>query len=310
MSLEVERYLAAATRSNTRRSYQAAIEHFEVSWGGFLPATSDTIARYLADHAGVLSANTLKTRLAALAQWHLSQGFPDPTKAPIVRKVLKGIRVMHPRPEKQAHPMQLQELELCVRHLEHVALEAHQAGDIPRRRRSLRDRALILMGFWRAFRSDELCRLQIEYIEVAPGKGMTIYLPWSKTDRQNLGQTFHAPALARLCPVQAYQDWLDELGKESGPVFRGIDRWGHVQDSSIHPNSVIPILRAALMNCGLPPERYSSHSLRRGFATWAARNGWDQKTLMSYVGWRDPKSALRYVEPLGMFSEQLTKMAP
>lgn len=30
---DVERYIEAATRDNTRRSYQAAIEHFEVDWG-------------------------------------------------------------------------------------------------------------------------------------------------------------------------------------------------------------------------------------------------------------------------------------
>ncbi len=36
---DIERYLRAATRDNTRRSYQAAIEHFESHWGGFLPAT-------------------------------------------------------------------------------------------------------------------------------------------------------------------------------------------------------------------------------------------------------------------------------
>ncbi|MFD2405304.1 hypothetical protein ACFSVK_05340 [Azorhizophilus paspali] len=87
---EIERYLQAGTRENTRRSYQSAIEHFEVSWGGFLPATGDSVARYLVAHAGKLSLNTLKLRLAALAQWHISQGFPDPTKAPVVRQVLKG----------------------------------------------------------------------------------------------------------------------------------------------------------------------------------------------------------------------------
>lgn len=98
---EVERYLQAGTRENTRRSYQAAIEHFEVSWGGFLPATSDSVARYLAEHAGTLALNTLKLRLAALSQWHVTQGFPDPTKAPLVRQVLKGIRSLHPAREKQ-----------------------------------------------------------------------------------------------------------------------------------------------------------------------------------------------------------------
>lgn len=35
----VDRYLEAATRANTRRSYESAVRHFEVEWGGHLPAT-------------------------------------------------------------------------------------------------------------------------------------------------------------------------------------------------------------------------------------------------------------------------------
>ncbi|MFU0418270.1 Tn3 family resolvase, partial [Acinetobacter baumannii] len=96
---DIDRYLEAATRDNTRRSYQSAIRHFEVEWGGFLPASADSIARYLADHAQTLAINTLRQRLAAIGQWHVSQGFPDPTRAPHVRKVLKGIQALHPAQE-------------------------------------------------------------------------------------------------------------------------------------------------------------------------------------------------------------------
>ena len=73
---DIDRYLQAATRDHTRRSYQSAIRHFEQEWGGFLPASADSIARYLAEHAQVLSINTLRQRLAAIAQWHVAQGFP------------------------------------------------------------------------------------------------------------------------------------------------------------------------------------------------------------------------------------------
>ncbi|WP_247392581.1 hypothetical protein [Ralstonia pseudosolanacearum] len=86
---DVDRYLEAATRDNTRRSYQSAVRHFEVEWGGFLPASADSIARYLAAHAQTVSINTLRQRLAALAQWHLAQGFPDLTRVIHVRKVPK-----------------------------------------------------------------------------------------------------------------------------------------------------------------------------------------------------------------------------
>lgn len=67
---------------------------------------------------------------------------------------------------------------------------------------------------------------------------------------------------------------------------------------------MIPLLRTVLQGAGLPAELYSSHSLRRGFATWATRSGWDQKALMSYVGWRDAKSALHYMDTTGVFPGQ------
>jgi hypothetical protein len=74
MSL-VNDYVLASERPNTTRSYASAIKHFELEWGGFLPSTSEIVARYLADHAKTLSVNTLRQRLAAVSRWHLDQGW-------------------------------------------------------------------------------------------------------------------------------------------------------------------------------------------------------------------------------------------
>ncbi|MBI6752522.1 site-specific integrase [Pseudomonas syringae] len=293
---DVDRYIEAATRDNTRRSYRAAIEHFEVTWGGFLPATSESVARYLASHAGTLSVNTLKLRLSALAQWHISQGFVDPTKAPMVRKVIKGIRALHPAQEKQAEPLQLQDLEKVIAWLEIEIREASAQHDQPRLLRGRRDSALILLGFWRGFRSDELCRLQVQDVKAIADSGISLYLPRSKGDRDNLGRTYQTPALQRLCPVQAYIEWINCAALVRGPVFRAVDRWGNLKEEELHANSVIPLLRQALQRAGIAAEHYTSHSLRRGFASWAHSNGWDLKSLMSYVGWRDIKSAMRYID--------------
>ena len=52
---QIDQYLHAAERANTRRSYASAIRHFEVEWGGLLPASSEAVARYLADHAATLA---------------------------------------------------------------------------------------------------------------------------------------------------------------------------------------------------------------------------------------------------------------
>ena len=304
MTSSVEHYLTAAERPNTRRSYESAIRHFEVEWGGFLPATADAISRYLADYGGQLAFNTLKQRLAALAQWHQEQGFPDPTKAPVVRKVLKGIRTLHPAVEKQALPLQISQIEQIVNCLDNLILQTRQSQNHATELRHTRDKALLLIGFWRGFRGDELKQLQIEYIQLTPGQGLQCFLPQSKSDRQLQGRTFRVPALARLCPVAAYEEWLAISGLTNGPVFRGIDRWGSISAGGLHENSLIPLLRRLFTRAGLSmADEFSSHSLRRGFAGWATANGWDLKTLMEYVGWKDVKSAMRYIDGVDPFSQ-------
>ena len=299
---ETEKYIQAATRENTRLSYRAAIEHYEDVWGGFLPATADSIASYLAHYAPTLAVSTLKQRLSALAAWHNEQGFADPTKAPHVKKVLKGIGVLHPHREKQAKPIQLGQLTRIINVLDHNIVQ----GSVMTQRQSSRDKALLLIGFWRAFRSDELSRLCIEHITAMPGKGMEIFVPRSKGDHSGLGRQYKAPALQKLCPVSAYIDWI-ALGQiNEGPVFRAINRWGHIAEEALHPASVIHIIKRCCVLAGITDAAlFSSHSLRRGFATWANDQGWDTKALMSYVGWKDVQSAMRYIDSPDPFSQSV-----
>ncbi len=281
------------------------MRHFEIEWGGHLPATADSVARYLAEYAGQLANNTLRQRLAALAQWHTEQGFVDPTKAPVVRKVLKGIQTLHPSVEKQAEPLQLTRLAQVDDWLGTAIATARERGDCADALRHRRDRALILLGFWRGFRGDELIRVQVEHLRLVPGEGMTCFLSRSKSDRQAMGNTYKVPALSRLCPVTATAEWTAAADLTQGPLFRSVDRWGRISEAPLHPNSLIPLLRRLFTAAGLPDaEDYSSHSLRRGFAGWANANGWDVMALMEYVGWRDVHSAMRYLDGGDPFARQ------
>nr|WP_253912950.1 site-specific integrase [Ralstonia pickettii] len=248
--------------------------------------------------------------MAALAQWHQTQGFPDPTKTPHVRKVLKGIAALHPAVEKRAKPLQLIQLEQLVGWLDARLAHASATGELRTYATHARDKAIVLIGFWRGFRSDELSRMCVEQIEVEAGRGMTVFLPRTKSDRNQHGTTFKAPALSRLCPVTAYQAWISASGLTEGPVFRRINRWGHVGDEALHVSSFVPLLRALFRAAGLPaPDSYSSHSLRRGFATWANSNQWDLKMLMEYVGWKDVRSAMRYIDAADPFAQHRIESA-
>jgi hypothetical protein len=162
--------------------------------------------------------------------------------------------------------------------------------------RYLRDRSLILLGFWRGFRGDELVRLSVEHLEFIGDAGMHCFLGSSKSDRAAAGKMFKVPALRRWCPVEATRQWLDATGITSGPLFRRVGATGQLESKGLHANSVVRLLRSAFARAGLQAEAYSSHSLRRGFAGWASANGWDLKSLMEYVGWRDIHSAMRYID--------------
>ncbi len=303
-SQSLETYLQAAQRENTQRSYASAVRHFEVTWGGLLPATTDTVAQYLVAHATALSTNTLRQRLAALSHWHQAHGFSDPTAAPIVKKTLKGIQALHPVREKRAEPLQLTAVAHVAAWLDTAIAAADLRGDSAEALRCRRDRAMLLLGFWRGFRVDELVGLQTEHIVVVPGQGMTCFLGRSKTDRQLAGTTYRVPALSRWCPVTATLDWVSHAGLTTGPLFRSVARWGALGTGALHSNSVVPLLRRLFTRAGLAsPETYSGHSLRRGFAGWANANGWDVKALMEYVGWKDVHSAMRYIDGTDPFAQ-------
>ncbi|GBL57955.1 cointegrase [Pseudomonas citronellolis] len=92
-------------------------------------------------------------------------------------------------------------------------------------------------------------------------------------------------------------------------MFRRLDRWGHLNNKALHPGSLISLLRQILLRAGVPAELYTSHSLSRGFATWATANGWDLKALMTYVGWKDIKSAMRYTDPAISFGSLAARPA-
>ena len=78
-------YWQIATSNNTRRAYQSDVRHF-ISSGGLLPATTESLMHYLNSQAGQTNPRTLKRRLVAIKQWHVTQTFPDSALLCIFRK--------------------------------------------------------------------------------------------------------------------------------------------------------------------------------------------------------------------------------
>ena len=82
-----------------------------------------------------------------------------------------------------------------------------------------------------------------------------------------------------------------------------INQWGQVSAQGLKPDGITYVLREAFARGGVEGEAYTGHSLRRGFATLASSENWSTKELMDYVGWKDVKSALRYVDTTAPFGD-------
>jgi site-specific recombinase XerD len=297
-----EEYKQAGKSQNTDKAYSQAVDHFRNECHGFLPATENEIGDYIAKCAGKYSVSTIKLRLAGLSAWHKSVGFKDPTKSAHVKDVLRGIAKKHNKPPREATPLPFDYLKQMVLRQEQLMAKARSDGNHAEYLRRSRDVALLLMGFWRGFRSDELCRLEVQFITVYKGSRIEIYLPYSKTDNDGAGVTFSTAALKAFCPVQAYCRWIEDAGIATGSVFRAIDRWGNFGVDGVTGRSIGPILNGMVKDAGLDIH-LSTHSLRRGFAKWAADHGWDVHSVMAYVGWKNYESAKRYIPPRFSFGE-------
>lgn len=118
-----------SVRDNTQKSYAAGVRHFEEACSGLLPATAQRVAEYLAAYGATLSTNTPRSRLATLASWHQSHGFTDPTRYPLVRQTLKGIRSLHNVPERRAQPLQLRDLTILDTWMARALADADSDGD-------------------------------------------------------------------------------------------------------------------------------------------------------------------------------------
>ncbi|HDS1721843.1 site-specific integrase [Pseudomonas putida] len=304
-------YIEAGKSENTERTYKSHINHYRSEWGGLLPATKDKVIEYIAVYAKTLKVSTLRQRLSALSKWHKEQGFADPTAYGEVKQALKGIAKHHQGMTKQAYPLTFKHMLAICDRLEaekRVAIEAWNSAcstepdTSPVRRdaeaailRTHRDLALILIGFWQAFRSDELSRITFENVRADRNQGMVIYLSHSKTDRDASGSSYELQAFKVYCPVSAYLDWQQVSGLTSGLVFRSINRWGKLAETGIHRQSIDHILNRVSRDLFPNEPKFSTHSLRRGFTDWAVREGWDMKMLMDHVGWLSMDSARKYM---------------
>jgi len=292
---KVREYVRASKAENTLRGYKADWRDFcawtEAHGLSPLPATSETVAAYIADCAGRLKVGSIQRRINAIAEAHKAAGLEPPTHAPIVVNTMKGIR----RTLRTAPTQKTAALTADIR----AMIDATDAGAI-----GLRDRALILLGFAGAFRRSELVELDFE--DCAFGKdGLVVTLRHSKTDQNGEGRKIGIPygANPETCPVRTMQTWIEQTAIAGGPLFRSINRHGQLQKGRLSGIDVARIVKKLAQRAGLDSAKYAGHSLRAGHATAAAIAGASERSIMNQTGHRSVQMVRRYIRDGSLFRE-------
>ncbi|WP_158810442.1 site-specific integrase [Beijerinckia sp. L45] len=284
-SASAESYARAEKSAATRKAYEADLRDFS-AWcssvgAGFVPASHDTVAAYLAALADAgKSTSTVMRRVAAIAYAHRRLNLVDPTQTERVKQVVRGIKRTIGTAPKQKAPATAKFLRAMVKAIPDTML-------------GKRDRALLMIGFAGAFRRSELVALDVADIERQP-EGILVHIRKSKTDQEGAGQIVAIPRGVKLRPVSALDDWLSAAGITSGPIFRSVNKGGRVQAARLTDKSVADVVKHRAAAAKLDPSLFAGHSLRAGFVTSALEDGADTLAVMSQTRHRSVETLRKY----------------
>jgi integrase len=209
--------------------------------------------------------------LAALRLKFRCQGveLKDPELWLLLRQIR---RTLGRAPRRRKHPFRLEMLE-------RVKWRPGLVG--------IRDRALMLVGFYGALRIGELVGLNIEDL-TKHEKGYIITIWRSQTDQEGEGRYVAIPRGGKLKPAEALEEWLAVLrkyGYSSGPVFRRIRR-DIVYPKQIPVQTAQNIVKFYAKQLGYAPKDFAGHSLRAGFVTSAALRNAPEEAIALQTGHR------------------------
>jgi len=131
---------------------------------------------------------------------------------------------------------------------------------------------------------------------------VVVNLRRSKTDQEGAGRKIGIPnGRTRHCPVAALNAWFEISKSEDGPVFRPVDRHGHIHIERLSGEAVSLVVKERVLAAGIDPSGYSGHSLRAGFATSAAQAGVSALKIRAQTGHASDAMLARYVRDGELF---------
>lgn len=313
----VERAVTYAKSTNSARTLETYARDFArfVAWADgrslpSMPTSPEIVAVYLAAMAdGAVRVDwkarggrphtstrpkkyaTIQLAYNAIVATHLAAGHDWPHAHPLIVRVMRGIRRTLGTTQKKAAALSVDDLHAML-----AACSSDLAGT--------RNRALLSIGFFAALRRSELVAIDISEVRVEP-RGLIVRIRESKGDQTAIGEDIALPPAKdkTVCPVRLFKAWLKASGIKEGPLFRRIDKAGHLGVYALTPQTVGLLVKRLADEAGLDPETLSGHSLRAGFVTSAAASGKSLKNIMRQTRHKSERVAMGYMRPATLFTD-------
>ncbi len=262
---------------STIRTYEHTLRH----WNAFTNIDKQTnvsngqLVNYVINYIDFLekqdiSPATVRRELCAI-QWKHG----DAVKSLEIRDRVSLFEHRKGKPPRRATPIDLDDLTLMTQNAS-----------------KQRDRAILCVGWAGALRAGELCAIKRDDLKKKE-HGYELTIPRSKTDQRGQGRIIPLPyyhiSRMLICPARNLDTYLmrqselfDELSKDDA-------LW------PVTTRTIARIINKAAKAAGLTA-KYSTHSLRRGMATTAAKHNVDDRTLMRHGRWATRDSVDGYVD--------------
>ena len=132
---------------------------------------------------------------------------------------------------------------------------------------------------------------------------MIVSIRQSKTDQMGQGQQLGIPYLEdkHMCAVLAVKEWISKAGLSTGPLFRRILKSGVPATNRLSDKTVNLIVKKYARRIGLQEDLYGAHSLRHGFATYAALHGVEERIIMKQTRHRSVEMVRHYINEANLF---------
>lgn len=273
---EYKRRSEAAFAPETLRNYKMVIRLFhgwclENGWSASPPIDPRVLAKWVDEMGGKLAANSIETRLWAIAELHRSHFLPSPTRHRLVDLALKAVKRQYGSYTNQAPPLGKQEVVQAIDRLGNSRLH-------------IRDKALLWVATDSWCRASEIVAFRVKDLIRQDDNSSLLFVRRSKTDPYGEG----AYAFLSTRGTAATIAWIElaEL-KAEDPLLTKSQCNG--KRTPLNPSTVSRVMKRCTGRNDV-----SAHSTRVGGVHDAFRIGCDLSSIMVAGRWTSPEMPARY----------------